>query len=104
MRLKVILIGVVMKVVRMGHHIEICSEMDKLNHLVKTMRTNKRCYFKPESIFYQCLDAYSLLAGSDGNGAEKGDPHYGGRIIWQRKTLFGTMSSKIVGKETKEKS
>jgi len=25
----VILIGVVMKVVRMGHHIEICSEMDK---------------------------------------------------------------------------
>ena len=27
-----------------------------------------------------------------------------GRIIWQRKTLFGTMSLKIVGKETKEKS
>ena len=73
-----ILIGVVMKVVRMGHHIEICSEMNKLNHLVKTMRTNKRCYLKPESIFYQCLDECSLLADSDGIGAEKGDPHHGG--------------------------
>ena len=99
-----ILIGVVMKVVRMGHHIEICSEMDKLNHLVKTMRTNKRYYFKPESIFIRCMDECSLLAGSDGNGAEKVILIMAGRIIWQRKTLFGTMSLKIVGKETKEKS
>lgn len=69
-----ILIGVVMKVVRMGHHIEICSEMNKLNHLVKTMRTNKRCYFKPESIFIRCMDEISLLGMTVG----KNDPRHGG--------------------------
>ena len=78
--------------------------MNKLNHLVKTMRTNKRCYFKPESIFIRCMDECSLLADSDGIGAEKGDPHHGGEDNLAKKTLFGTMSLKIVGKETKEKS
>ena len=68
------MIGVVMKVVRMGHHIEICSEMNKLNHLVKTMRTNKRCYFKPESIFIRCMDEISLLGMTVG----KNDPRHGG--------------------------
>ena len=63
-----------MKVVRMGHHIEICSEMNKLNHLVKTMRTNKRCYFKPESIFIRCMDEISLLGMTVG----KNDPRHGG--------------------------
>jgi len=100
----VILIGVVMKVVRMGHHIEICSEMNKLNHLVKTMRTNKRCYFKPESIFINVWMSVLFLLAQMELELKKVILIMAGRIIWQRKTLFGTMSLKIVGKETKEKS
>ena len=99
-----ILIGVVMKVVRMGHHIEICSEMNKLNHLVKTMRTNKRYYFKPESIFINVWMSVLFLLAQMELELKKVILIMAGRIIWQRKTLFGTMSLKIVGKETKEKS
>ena len=79
-----ILIGVVMKVVRMGHHMEICSEMNKLNHLVKTMRTNKRCYFKPESIFIRCMDEVSLLGMTVG----KNDPRHGGEDNLAKKNLL----------------
>ena len=93
-----ILIGVVMKVVRMGHHIEICSEMDKLNHLVKTMRTNKRCYFKPESIFIQCMDEISLLGMTVG----KNDPRHGGEDNFAKKNLLWDDEFEDIRSENKE--
>lgn len=98
MRLKVILIGVVMKVVRMGHHIEICSEMDKLNHLVKTMRTNKRYYFKPESIFIRCMDEVSLLGMTVG----KNDPRHGGEDNLAKKNLLWDDEFEDIRSENKE--
>ena len=98
MRLKVILIGVVMKVVRMGHHIEICSEMDKLNHLVKTMRTNKRYYFKPESIFIRCMDEISLLGMTVG----KNDPRHGGEDNLAKKNLLWDDEFEDIRGENKE--
>ena len=98
MRLKVILIGVVMKVVRMGHHIEICSEMNKLNHLVKTMRTNKRCYFKPESIFIRCMDEVSLLGMTVG----KNDPRHGGEDNLAKKNLLWDDEFEDIRGENKE--
>jgi hypothetical protein len=94
----VILIGVVMKVVRMGHHIEICSEMDKLNHLVKTMRTNKRCYFKPESIFIRCMDEVSLLGMTVG----KNDPRHGGEDNLAKKNLLWDDEFEDIRGENKE--
>lgn len=97
-RWKVILIGVVMKVVRMGHHIEICSEMDKLNHLVKTMRTNKRCYFKPESIFIRCMDEVSLLGMTVG----KNDPRHGGEDNFAKKNLLWDDEFEDIRSENKE--
>ena len=93
-----ILIGVVMKVVRMGHHIEICSEMDKLNHLVKTMRTNKRCYFKPESIFIRCMDEVSLLGMTVG----KNDPRHGGEDNLAKKNLLWDDEFEDIRRENKE--
>lgn len=93
-----ILIGVVMKVVRMGHHIEICSEMDKLNHLVKTMRTNKRCYFKPESIFIRCMDEVSLLGMTVG----KNDPRHGGEDNFAKKNLLWDDEFEDIRSENKE--
>lgn len=93
-----ILIGVVMKVVRMGHHIEICSEMDKLNHLVKTMRTNKRCYFKPESIFIRCMDEVSLLGMTVG----KNDPRHGGEDNLAKKNLLWDDEFEDIRGENKE--
>lgn len=93
-----ILIGVVMKVVRMGHHIEICSEMDKLNHLVKTMRTNKRCYFKPESIFIRCMDEVSLLGMTVG----KNDPRHGGEDNLAKKNLLWDDEFEDIRSENKE--
>lgn len=98
MRLKVILIGVVMKVVRMGHHIEICSEMNKLNHLVKTMRTNKRCYFKPESIFIRCMDEVSLLGMTVG----KNDPRHGGEDNLAKENLLWDDEFEDIRSENKE--
>lgn len=98
MRLKVILIGVVMKVVRMDHHIEICSEMDKLNHLVKTMRTNKRYYFKPESIFIRCMDEVSLLGMTVG----KNDPRHGGEDNLAKKNLLWDDEFEDIRSENKE--
>lgn len=93
-----ILIGVVMKVVRMGHHIEICSEMNKLNHLVKTMRTNKRCYFKPESIFIRCMDEVSLLGMTVG----KNDPRHGGEDNLAKKNLLWDDEFEDIRGENKE--
>ena len=93
-----ILIGVVMKVVRMGHHIEICSEMDKLNHLVKTMRTNKRCYFKPESIFIRCMDEVSLLGMTVG----KNDPRHVGEDNLAKKNLLWDDEFEDIRSENKE--
>lgn len=93
-----ILIGVVMKVVRMGHHIEICSEMNKLNHLVKTMRTNKRCYFKPESIFIRCMDECSLLGMTVG----KNDPRHGGEDNLAKKNLLWDDEFEDIRSENKE--
>lgn len=93
-----ILIGVVMKVVRMGHHIEICSGMDKLNHLVKTMRTNKRCYFKPESIFIRCMDEVSLLGMTVG----KNDPRHGGEDNLAKKNLLWDDEFEDIRSENKE--
>lgn len=93
-----ILIGVVMKVVRMGHHIEICSEMNKLNHLVKTMRTNKRYYFKPESIFIQCMDEISLLGMTVG----KNDPRHGGEDNLAKKNLLWDDEFEDIRSENKE--
>lgn len=93
-----ILIGVVMKVVRMGHYIEICSEMDKLNHLVKTMRTNKRCYFKPESIFIRCMDEVSLLGMTVG----KNDPRHGGEDNLAKKNLLWDDEFEDIRSENKE--
>ena len=93
-----ILIGVVMKVVRMGHHIEICSEMNKLNHLVKTMRTNKRCYFKPESIFIRCMDEVSLLGMTVG----KNDPRHGGEDNFAKKNLLWDDEFEDIRRENKE--
>lgn len=93
-----ILIGVVMKVVRMGHHIEICSEMDKLNHLVKTMRTNKRCYFKPESIFIRCMDEVSLLGMTVG----KDDPRHEGEDNLAKKNLLWDDEFEDIRSENKE--
>ncbi len=93
-----ILIGVVMKVVRMGHHIEICSEMNKLNHLVKTMRTNKRCYFKPESIFIRCMDEVSLLGMTVG----KNDPRHGGEDNLAKKNLLWDDEFEDIRSENKE--
>lgn len=87
-----------MKVVRMGHHIEICSEMDKLNHLVKTMRTNKRCYFKPESIFIQCMDEISLLGMTVG----KNDPRHGGEDNFAKKNLLWDDEFEDIRSENKE--
>ena len=93
-----ILIGVVMKVVRMGHHIEICSEMNKLNHLVKTMRTNKRCYFKPESIFIRCMEEVSLLGMTVG----KNDPRHGGEDNLAKKNLLWDDEFEDIRSENKE--
>lgn len=93
-----ILIGVVMKVVRVGHHIEICSEMNKLNHLVKTMRTNKRCYFKPESIFIRCMDEVSLLGMTVG----KNDPRHGGEDNLAKKNLLWDDEFEDIRSENKE--
>ena len=93
-----ILIGVVMKVVRMGHHIEICSEMNKLNHLVKAMRTNKRCYFKPESIFIRCMDEISLLGMTVG----KNDPRHGGEDNLAKKNLLWDDEFEDIRSENKE--
>ena len=87
-----------MKVVRMCHHIEICSEMDKLNHLVKTMRTNKRCYFKPESIFIQCMDEISLLGMTVG----KNDPRHGGEDNFAKKNLLWDDEFEDIRSENKE--
>ena len=87
-----------MKVVRMGHHIEICSEMDKLNHLVKTMRTNKRCYFKPESIFIRCMDEISLLGMTVG----KNDPRHGGEDNLAKKNLLWDDEFEDIRGENKE--
>lgn len=87
-----------MKVVRMGHHIEICSEMDKLNHLVKTMRTNKRCYFKPESIFIRCMDEISLLGMTVG----KNDPRHGGEDNFAKKNLLWDDEFEDIRSENKE--
>ena len=58
--------------------------MNKLNHLVKTMRTNKRCYFKPESIFIRCMDEVSLLGMTVG----KNDPLHGGEDNLAKKNLL----------------
>ena len=93
-----ILIGVVMKVVRMGHHIEICSEMNKLNHLVKAMRTNKRYYFKPESIFIRCMDEISLLGMTVG----KNDPRHGGEDNLAKKNLLWDDEFEDIRSENKE--
>ena len=93
-----ILIGVVMKVVRMDHHIEICSEMNKLNHLVKTMRTNRRCYFKPESIFIRCMDEVSLLGMTVG----KNDPRHGGEDNLAKKNLLWDDEFEDIRSENKE--
>ena len=93
-----ILIGVVMKVVRMGHHIEICSEMNKLNHLVKTMRTNKRCYFKPESIFIRCMDEISLLGMTVG----KNDPRHVGEDNLAKKNFLWDDEFEDIRSENKE--
>ena len=93
-----ILIGVVMKVVRMGHHIEICSEMNKLNHLVKAMRTNKRCYFKPKSIFIRCMDGISLLGMTVG----KNDPRHGGEDNLAKKNLLWDDEFEDIRSENKE--
>lgn len=87
-----------MKVVRVGHHIEICSEMNKLNHLVKTMRTNKRCYFKPESIFIQCMDEVSLLGMTVG----KNDPRHGGEDNLAKKNLLWDDEFEDIRGENKE--
>ena len=87
-----------MKVVRMGHHIEICSEMDKLNHLVKTMRTDKRCYFKPESIFIRCMDEVSLLGMTVG----KNDPRHGGEDNLAKKNLLWDDEFEDIRSENKE--
>ena len=87
-----------MKVVRMGHHIEICSEMNKLNHLVKTMRTNKRCYFKPESIFIRCMDEISLLGMTVG----KNDPRHGGEDNLAKKNLLWDDEFEDIRSENKE--
>lgn len=87
-----------MKVVRMGHHIELCSEMDKLNHLVKTMRTNKRCYFKPESIFIRCMDEVSLLGMTVG----KNDPRHGGEDNLAKKNLLWDDEFEDIRSENKE--
>ena len=93
-----ILIGVVMKVVRMGHHIEICSEMNKLNHLVKTMRTNKRYYFKPESIFIRCMDEVPLLGMTVG----KNDPRHRGEDNLAKKNLLWDDEFEDIRSENKE--
>ena len=93
-----ILIGVVMKVVRMGHHIEICSEMNKLNHLVKTMRTNKRYYFKPESIFIRCMDEVSLLGMTVG----KNDPRHRVEDNLAKKNLLWDDEFEDIRSENKE--
>ena len=87
-----------MKVVRMGHHIEICSEMNKLNHLVKTMGTNKRCYFKPESIFIRCMDEVSLLGMTVG----KNDPRHGGEDNLAKKNLLWDDEFEDIRSENKE--
>ena len=87
-----------MKVVRMGHHIEICSGMNKLNHLVKTMRTNKRCYFKPESIFIRCMDEVSLLGMTVG----KNDPRHGGEDNFVKKNLLWDDEFEDIRSENKE--
>lgn len=87
-----------MKVVRMGHHIEIYSEMNKLNHLVKTMRTNKRCYFKPESIFIRCMDEVSLLGMTVG----KNDPRHGGEDNLAKKNLLWDDEFEDIRSENKE--
>lgn len=82
----------------MGHHIEICSEMNKLNHLVKTMRTNKRCYFKPESIFIRCMDEVSLLGMTVG----KNDPRHGGEDNLAKKNLLWDDEFEDIRSENKE--
>lgn len=87
-----------MKVVRMDHHIEICSEMNKLNHLVKTMRTNKRCYLKPESIFIRCMDGISLLGMTVG----KNDPRHGGEDNLAKKNLLWDDEFEDIRSENKE--
>lgn len=87
-----------MKVVRMDHHIEICSEMNKLNHLVKTMRTNRRCYFKPESIFIRCMDEVSLLGMTVG----KNDPRHGGEDNLAKKNLLWDDEFEDIRSENKE--
>ena len=87
-----------MKVVRMGHHIEICSEMNKLNHLVKTMRTNKRYYFKPEIIFIRCMDEVSLLGMTVG----KNNPRHGGEDNLAKKNLLWDDEFEDIRSENKE--
>ena len=87
-----------MKVVRKDHHIEICSEMNKLNHLVKIMRTNKRYYLKPESIFIRCVDEVSLLVISVG----KNDPRHEGEDNLAKKNLLWDDEFEDMRSENKE--
>ena len=72
--------------------------MDKLNHLVKTMRTNKRCYFKPESIFIRCMDEGSLLGMTVG----KNDPRHGGEDNLAKKNLLWDDEFEDIRGENKE--
>lgn len=72
--------------------------MDKLNHLVKTMRTNKRCYFKPESIFIRCMDEVSLLGMTVG----KNDPRHGSEDNLAKKNLLWDDEFEDIRSENKE--
>ena len=72
--------------------------MNKLNHLVKTMRTNKRCYFNPESIFIQCMDEISLLGMTVG----KNDPRHGGEDNFAKKNLLWDDEFEDIRSENKE--
>ena len=72
--------------------------MDKLNHLVKTMRTNKRCYFKPESIFIRCMDEVSLLGMTVG----KNDSRHGGEDNLAKKNLLWDDEFEDIRSENKE--
>ena len=72
--------------------------MNKLNHLVKTMRTNKRYDFKPESIFIRCMDEVSLLGMTVG----KNDPRHEGEDNLAKKNLLWDDEFEDIRSENKE--
>ena len=62
------------------------------------MRTNKRCYFKPESIFIRCMDEVSLLSMTVG----KNDPRHGGEDNLAKKNLLWDDEFEDIRSENKE--